>query len=51
MRTRPGNPYPLGATWGGSGVNFALFSGHADGVELRLDGADENRDGADHNLS
>ena len=36
MRTRPGNPYPLGATWDGSGVNFALFSEHATGVELCL---------------
>jgi isoamylase len=30
----PGNPYPLGATWDGSGVNFALFSEHAERVEL-----------------
>jgi glycogen operon protein len=36
MKTRPGNPYPLGATWDGSGVNFALFSEHATGVELCL---------------
>ncbi|MFA5028445.1 MAG: glycogen debranching enzyme GlgX, partial [Candidatus Methylomirabilota bacterium] len=36
VRTRPGNPYPLGATWDGSGVNFALFSEHATGVELCL---------------
>ncbi|HWU38848.1 MAG TPA: glycogen debranching protein GlgX, partial [Candidatus Acidoferrum sp.] len=41
MKTRPGNPYPLGATWDGSGVNFALFSEHATGVELCLfDGPD-----------
>ncbi|MPZ86832.1 MAG: glycogen debranching protein GlgX [Nitriliruptorales bacterium] len=32
----PGNPYPLGATWDGRGTNFALFSEHADGVELCL---------------
>lgn len=45
MRTRPGNPYPLGATWDGSGVNFALFSENATGVELcLLDGADGNRE-------
>ena len=31
-----GQPYPLGATWDGSGVNFALFSEHVDGVELCL---------------
>ena len=29
-------PYPLGATWDGSGVNFALFSAHAEKVELCL---------------
>ena len=31
-----GRPYPLGATWDGAGVNFALYSEHADGVELCL---------------
>ena len=35
-RTRPGRPYPLGATWDGAGVNFALFSEHATTVELCL---------------
>ncbi len=32
----PGQPYPLGATWDGQGVNFALFSEHAEAVELCL---------------
>ncbi|HYO18474.1 MAG TPA: hypothetical protein VES02_07385, partial [Dermatophilaceae bacterium] len=32
----PGHPYPLGATFDGSGVNFALFSEVADKVELCL---------------
>ncbi|MCC2662675.1 MAG: glgX1 [Geminicoccaceae bacterium] len=32
----PGWPHPLGATWDGSGVNFALFSAHASKVELCL---------------
>jgi len=32
----PGKPYPLGATWDGTGVNFALYSEHATGVELCL---------------
>ena len=32
----PGKPYPLGATWKGQGVNFALFSAHAEKVELCL---------------
>jgi isoamylase len=32
----PGRPYPLGATWDGEGVNFALFSESAQKVELCL---------------
>ena len=32
----PGKPYPLGASWDGAGVNFALFSIHATKVELCL---------------
>ncbi|GAB4359261.1 MAG: glycogen debranching protein GlgX [Methylohalobius crimeensis] len=32
----PGHPYPLGATWDGKGVNFALFSEHAEEVSLCL---------------
>jgi isoamylase len=32
----PGNPYPLGATWDGKGVNFALFADNATGVDLCL---------------
>ena len=31
-----GEPYPLGATWDGKGVNFALFAEHAERVELCL---------------
>ena len=38
MRVCSGQPYPLGATWNGSGVNFALFSEHATAVELCLFG-------------
>ena len=34
--TWPGKPYPLGATWDGEGVNFAIFSEHAESVELCL---------------
>ncbi len=45
MRTRPGSPYPLGASWDGSGVNFSLFSENATGVELcLLDGPDGSRE-------
>jgi isoamylase len=32
----PGRPYPRGATWDGEGVNFSLFSQHAEKVELCL---------------
>jgi isoamylase len=47
MRTWPGTPYPLGATWDGWGTNFALFSEAAEGVQLCLfSGADEEDDGA-----
>ncbi|HEX7815465.1 MAG TPA: hypothetical protein VF436_10090, partial [Dyella sp.] len=35
-RVREGRPFPLGATWDGLGVNFALFSAHATKVELCL---------------
>lgn len=33
---REGKPFPLGATWDGLGVNFALFTAHATKVELCL---------------
>ena len=36
MNVWPGKPYPLGATWDGQGVNFALFSENATDVELCL---------------
>jgi glycogen operon protein len=45
MRVWPGRPYPLGATWDGAGVNFALFSENATKVELCLfDSADDTRE-------
>lgn len=31
-----GSPYPLGATWDGLGTNFAVFSAHAERIELCL---------------
>jgi pullulanase/glycogen debranching enzyme len=34
MRVWPGKHYPLGATWDGNGVNFAIFSECATAVEL-----------------
>ena len=36
MEIWPGKPYPLGATYDGSGTNFALFSANAEKVELCL---------------
>jgi glycogen operon protein len=47
MRTWPGHAYPLGATFDGSGTNFALFSEVAERVELCLlhpDGTEERVD-------
>ena len=45
MKIRPGNPYPLGATWDGSGVNFTIFSEHATRVDLCLfDSPDSTRE-------
>jgi isoamylase len=43
MQVWPGAAYPLGATWDGSGTNFALFSEAAEAVQLCLfdtDGAE-----------
>ncbi len=36
MRIWPGSSYPLGATWDGKGVNFAIFSENATAVTLLL---------------
>jgi isoamylase len=32
----PGRPYPLGSTWDGEGINFAIYADHASDVELCL---------------
>jgi isoamylase len=32
----PGRPFPLGAQWDGGGTNFAIFSQHADRIEVCL---------------
>ena len=45
-RVWPGQPYPLGAHWDGRGVNFALFSLHAQRVELCLFDASGRRETA-----
>jgi len=47
MRVWPGTAYPLGATWDGSGTNFALFSEVATAVELCLFGPGDAGQGAD----
>jgi len=50
MECWPGSPYPLGATFDGSGTNFALFSEVAERVELCLfdeDGKETNVDVVD----
>jgi isoamylase len=43
MESWPGKPYPLGATFDGTGVNFALFSEIAETIELCL--IDDDDDG------
>ncbi len=45
MRIWPGHPYPLGATWDGAGVNFAIYAENATKVELCLfDSADAQKE-------
>jgi isoamylase len=45
MRTWPGRSYPLGATWDGRGVNFALYSENSTKVELCLfESADDQQE-------
>lgn len=47
MRIWPGQPYPLGATWDGTGVNIAVFSDNATRVEVCLfDSPDDVRESA-----
>lgn len=41
---QPGHIHPLGSTWDGRGVNFALFSAHAEKVELCLFSPDGSRE-------
>jgi glycogen operon protein len=45
-----GRPYPLGATWDGAGANFALFSAHAERVDLCIFDARGRREIARHTL-
>src|SRR6195256_2029182 len=43
-RVREGHSFPLGATWDGTGVNFALFSANAHKVELCIFDIDGRRE-------
>lgn len=46
-RVWPGSPHPLGATWDGRGVNFAIYAENATNVELCLfDSADAAHESA-----
>ena len=47
IRVWPGKPYPLGATWDGSGTNFSVFSDAAEVVELCL----FDTDGDEHRIA
>ncbi|HEX6558469.1 MAG TPA: glycogen debranching protein GlgX, partial [Longimicrobiales bacterium] len=45
LKVRPGSRHPLGATWDGAGVNFAVYSENATAVELCLfDASDPTRE-------
>ncbi len=47
MRVWQGRPYPLGASWDGNGVNFALFTENGQAVDLCLfDSADATKESA-----
>ena len=43
LKIYPGEPYPLGATWNGAGVNFAIYARNATGVELCLFDAEKDK--------
>jgi isoamylase len=49
-RLLSGRPYPLGSTWDGLGVNFAVFSAHATRIELCLFDPSGRRELARHEL-
>jgi isoamylase len=50
VRLEPGAPYPLGATWDGLGINFAVFSAHAEAIELCLFDPTARRETGRHRL-
>jgi glycogen operon protein len=49
-RLEAGRSYPLGATWDGTGANFALFSAHAERVDLCIFDARGRREIARYTL-
>jgi glycogen operon protein len=49
-RLLPGSPYPLGATWDGLGINFAVFSANAHRIDLCLFDPAGRREIARHTL-
>ncbi|MGB3807346.1 MAG: hypothetical protein WA936_09115, partial [Erythrobacter sp.] len=49
-RLKPGSPYPLGSSFDGLGVNFAVYSAHATRMELCLFEPDGRREMARYDL-
>ncbi|MGE5151535.1 MAG: glycogen debranching protein GlgX [Rhodospirillaceae bacterium] len=49
-RLLPGGPYPLGASWDGLGINFAVFSANAHRIDLCLFDPAGRREIARHTL-
>ncbi len=47
---KAGRPYPLGPSWDGLGVNFAVFSAHAERIELCVFDPGGRREIARHDL-
>jgi isoamylase len=50
MSASAGSPHPLGATWTGEGVNFAVFSRHAERIELCIHDAGSGAELSRHPL-
>ena len=46
-----GRPWPIGATWDGRGINFAVFSAHAQAIDLCLFDAQGQHETARHRLT
>ena len=49
-RLEAGSPYPLGTSWDGEGVNFAVFSSNAERIDLCLFDPSGRREIARYNL-